>query len=168
VSRLEVVAFDPRAVEAVLGAHLGDQPVLRDSQGKPYVEGGPHFNLSHSAGLGLLALCEDVPVGIDLEHVRALGNPAGLLRRMGTPAECEWASAQPDLEPAILRLWVRKEAVAKAEGHGIVTALSGLDVLDHLAHTAGRTWWVHDLPDPAPGFLAAVAWQLAGPGADRP
>src|SRR5437588_12301918 len=37
--------------------------------GKPFIEGGPRFNISHSGGLALIAL-SDVEVGVDVEVPR--------------------------------------------------------------------------------------------------
>ncbi len=156
---LEVWILDAAEAHAALAHALGGRTIERDTEGKPRVAGGPHFNLSHSGGLALIALCADAPVGVDLERVHALRNPSGLARRMCSERELAWAGGQDDLNLALLRLWVRKEALAKAEGGGIATALSGLDVLDPVVGARGATWWVHDLPDPAPGYLAAVSWR---------
>jgi phosphopantetheinyl transferase len=78
---------------------------------------------------------------------------------MCSARELAWVTDREDLSRAVLRLWVRKEAVAKAEGGGIATALSGIDVLSPLVSARGAQWLVHDLPDPAPGYLAAVSWR---------
>jgi 4'-phosphopantetheinyl transferase len=163
VSLLEVWILPAAGAQASLEAMLGGRPIARSPTGKPGVTGGPHFNLSHSGDLALIARCADAPVGVDLEHARALRNPTGLARRMCSPRELTWAGRSPDLNAALLRLWVRKEAVAKAEGGGLETALSGIDVLDPIATARGSRWFVHDLPDPAPGYLAAVSWQADCP-----
>jgi 4'-phosphopantetheinyl transferase len=45
---------------------LGASKILYEERGKPYVVGGPHFNLSHSGDYALLAI-DDGPVGVDVE-----------------------------------------------------------------------------------------------------
>ena len=160
VSRpLEIWIVAADRAQSELEQRLGGRPVQRSATGKPWVAGGPHFNLSHSGQLALIAVCADAPVGVDLEAHRVLRNPDGLARRMCSPRELAWARRQDDLHTALLRLWVRKEALAKAEGGGIATALSGLDVLDLVVGFDGADWFVHDLADPAPGYLAAVSWR---------
>jgi phosphopantetheinyl transferase len=159
VSTLEVWILPAAEAHGALTDALGGQVIERGEDGKPWVAGGPHFNLSHSGELALIALCADAAVGVDLERVHALRNPGGLARRMCSERELAWVADSGDLNHAVLRLWVRKEAVSKAEGGGIATALSGLDVLDPVVSARGATWFVHDLPEPAPGYLAAVSWR---------
>jgi phosphopantetheinyl transferase len=154
---LEVWVLPAADVRAALSSIAAGAPIVRDHRGKPRIDGGPHVNLSHSGGLALLSVC-DVAVGVDLEAPRVLRNPDGLARRICTPRELRWWAAQPDRQRALLTLWVRKEAVAKAEGGGLSTALGGLDVLDPVATAGDRLWLLHDLAPPAPGYLAAVAW----------
>ncbi len=159
MNALEVWILPVSDAHAGLASALGGREIKRAAEGKPWVAGGPHFNLSHSGDLALIALCPDAPVGVDLERIHALRNPDGLARRMCSQRELAWAQGHGDLDHALLRLWVRKEAVAKAEGGGIATALSGLDILDPLVRAGGASWFVHDLPEPAPGYLAAVSWR---------
>jgi 4'-phosphopantetheinyl transferase len=53
-------------LEEALGAQKA-RAVLPGEYGKPGVEGGPYFNISHSGGYVLLAL-DAAPVGIDIER----------------------------------------------------------------------------------------------------
>jgi phosphopantetheinyl transferase len=157
---LEVWILPVAEAHAGLRRVLGCAEVHRSPGAKPWAEGGPHFNLSHSGELALIAVCADAPVGVDLEADRRLRNPPGLARRICTDRELAAVTASPDLNAALLRLWVRKEAVAKAEGGGLSTALSGIDVLDPLVDARGTSWCVHDLAPPGPGYVAAVAWHV--------
>ncbi len=159
MSTLEVWVLPAAQAHAGLARALGGAEPQRTATGKPWLPGGPHFNLSHSGELALIALCADAPVGVDLEHARGLRHPEGLARRMCSPRELAHVHGAADLTAALLALWVRKEAVAKAEGGGLVTALSGIDVLDPVVSVGGDPYLVHDLPAPARGYLAAVAWR---------
>lgn len=99
------------------------KPVLADST-------GPAFNMSRSQGLGLYAV-ESVgtggsvdSVGVDVEYVRPL-DPIELAERVFAPQERSALEATPpdgrlDL---FFELWVRKEAVVKADGRGLSVPL---------------------------------------------
>src|SRR6185312_17092194 len=89
----------------------------RGEHGKPHVAGGgPHFNLSHSGGLGLLGLLPGLELGVDIEAVDRSRDWLALARRFYTPAEFTWLAGLPaaDLPLAFCRLWTVKEAWMKA------------------------------------------------------
>lgn len=96
------------AVRIVLGERLGLPPhevPLAAADGRPRLTGGPgaeglDVSCSASAGLGLVALGEDLVVGVDVEA-----------------ADGNLASA---------RDWTATEAVAKAEGTGLTGRLPAL------------------------------------------
>ena len=48
---------------------LLNKEIKNTKSGKPYIENGPYFNISHSGELVALAICEDSNVGIDIEKV---------------------------------------------------------------------------------------------------
>ena len=48
---------------------LLNKEIKNTKSGKPYIENGPYFNISHSGELVALAICEDSSVGIDIEKV---------------------------------------------------------------------------------------------------
>lgn len=129
-------------------------------RGKPMLEAGPQFNLTHSGGLAMIALHPGLPVGVDLEQAGRGAAPAGLARVLA-PAE---AAAPPRSEAEWLRLWVRKEALIKAQGAGLHADLTRLAP----GHAPRGGWHavpgtgevVHDgtLPGPAGG---AHPWAVA-------
>lgn len=66
--------------------------------------------------------------------------------------EIPWVSS---IAPALLRLWVRKEAVIKARGEGSALTMGTVDVLDD--EVAGG-WACRDLElSGPPGYRAALA-----------
>lgn len=117
-------------------------------KGKPYVDGGPHFNLSHSGGMALLAFCAAEEVGVDLEAVREIDDAEGIARRHFAAAEIErWMGAPPPLRTRVFfDCWTRMEAVGKALGGGLAAA----------ALPPGEPWSVFDV-SPSPAFAAALA-----------
>ncbi|MGV9884735.1 4'-phosphopantetheinyl transferase family protein [Streptomyces sp. NPDC003379] len=154
------------ATRIIVGAQLGRAPDTvrfeRGRWGKPAVAGveQPHFNLSHSGDLALLALAPR-PVGVDVEEARTDLDGARLARRFFPEEERELVESGG--RNAFTRLWVRKEACVKAAG-GRLTQGMGLPVAHTDAqvivrHSTGPLpgpWRVADLPLPE-GRAGAVA-----------
>lgn len=166
------------ALRVLLGAQLGLAPhrvtlvreacpLCREAHGRPAVAGGrPHFSLSHSDRLVLLAFAAE-PVGADAEEVpsaRTAAEIAGALH----PREAAELGGLPAAErpSACARIWARKEAYLK----GIGTGLARDPSLDHLGAAPGPVevagWRVVDVAVP-PGFAAAVASPSGKPPTGR-
>ncbi len=88
------------------------------NNGKPYIPGGPEFNLSHSGGITVCAVGE-IEVGIDIEQIK----PRNMDRiiRLFSFAERKRISALDGCEKLheFYRCWTAKEAKAKHGGGGI-------------------------------------------------
>ena len=96
--------------------HIGEMEFLYNEHGKPYIEGGPFFSISHCKEAIAVAL-DDRPIGIDVESIRRF-DPELVTRTMNDSEQALIAaSAHP--ERAFIRLWTQKEAVLKMEGTGI-------------------------------------------------
>jgi 4'-phosphopantetheinyl transferase len=115
------------------------------------------FNLSHSAGLALIALARDAEVGIDLEQVRAQPEYALVARDVFAAAEVSHLNGLPSRlrSRGFLKCWTRKEAYVKARGDGLAADDSTSDV------PPPGAWSLFDLR-PAPGFVGAVAVEGRG------
>ena len=157
-------------LRALLGRYLGRDPgALRFSvgaHGKPELLEHPagstgasqpaspkvarlSFNLSHSGGIGLYAITEAGPVGVDIEVARRPIKEIALAARTFGPAEARRLQA---LDPAVrerefLRAWVRHEAELKCRGTGIGAAAAGPN---------GREPWIAEL-EVGPRAAGAVA-----------
>jgi 4'-phosphopantetheinyl transferase len=157
----------------VLGHATGSRPERLafhyNAKGRPELAGGGlAFNLSHSHGLGLLAVTESGRIGVDLERVRPVSDLLGLARRYFTPGEVgdiEAAEISCRLD-VFYQLWTRKEAFIKAHGEGVAYGLdrvqvtSGVDVPPRflgLAEGDDPAAWSLSHLDPAPGFQGALA-----------
>jgi 4'-phosphopantetheinyl transferase len=165
------------ALRKLLARELGRKPdevaFAVGPHGKPRLDdpaGGLLFNLSHSAGLALVAIARDVEVGVDLEEIRPRTDLQRVARRVFTQAERE--AVEIGGEKAFYRHWVAKEAFVKATGRGIESLRSFEVLLDgpggaRLNHVAGdpaeaANWTLAPL-DVGSSFAAAVV--VAAPDA---
>lgn len=108
-----VVDRDPRAWRLLEG--INGRPLLAGDHG------GIDFNLSHSGRFAACALVRDERVGIDVETVDDHVDFHALLGHVASPIERQWLGSQP-VEVArrnFYRMWVLKEACAKAIGKGL-------------------------------------------------
>jgi 4'-phosphopantetheinyl transferase len=113
----------------LLGAHTGLLPeeieLETTEHGKPELSGTRLcFNLTHSGDLALVALSE-LEVGIDVERP---GRNTAAVERTLSPAE---RASGDDW----LRIWCRKEALAKAMGGGLQWSPQDFDTTSDHGHT---------------------------------
>ncbi|MEV6473069.1 4'-phosphopantetheinyl transferase superfamily protein [Streptomyces sp. NPDC051657] len=87
----------------------------RDGHGRPFLPDHPGLgaSFSHADGLAAAAVGPG-PVGIDVEPLTRRPGPLPVLRRLLPADAVDAARAEPDPGPALLRLWVRREALFKA------------------------------------------------------
>lgn len=167
---------EPGARE-VLARALGQPPhvlpITRDTQGRPHFI-APLDRLetgwSHSGEVLLVALGEDVELGVDVERIRPRPRAMEIAQRFFHPVEAQWLLSLEEAgrEAAFFRLWCAKEAVLKAHGQGISFGLhrlrfeTGDDGLRLAECDPGlgraRDWRLHDW-SPLPGYHAALAWR---------
>jgi len=117
-----------------------------------------HFNVSHSAELGLFAFAPDRPVGVDVENERPVRRLLDVAQRFMSEDEIRSlaATAPEERDTAFLRSWVVREARLKAEGKGVWSTSEEAKERENLTHK---------LFSPRPGYIAAVAasdsdWRL--------
>lgn len=114
----------------ILGAYLqvgpAAVPILIAENGKPYLEAnagqaGLRFNLSHSAGFGLLAVSTGCEVGVDVQIKSAKNDWPTIAGRYFTVKEFGHVRALPPetQAAACVEIWTRKEAAGKALGIGL-------------------------------------------------
>jgi 4'-phosphopantetheinyl transferase len=144
-----------------LGTAARAVPITYTATGKPVLAAaaGLHFNVTHTDGLALIALARRA-VGIDVERVRAVENPEGLVGRFFSPAErASFLSLAGELRPAgFFRGWTCKEAIIKAAGLS-VAYLDEFDVELHPARPAVLLAARH--PELREGVWGLAAWEAA-------
>ncbi len=91
--------------------------VQRGKNGKPFIEGGPHFSYAHSGRLHAYVI-DDEPLGIDLERINSRRNYLGVAERHYH--ETEWQHMQTlnaqDQMNTFYQWWAQKEAWCKFHG----------------------------------------------------
>ena len=87
-----------------------------NEHGKPYIEGGPYFSISHCKE-GIAVAMSEEPIGIDIEAIRHANEE--LIER--TMNEDERLRIKELGIREFTRLWTQKEAIVKAQGVGILS-----------------------------------------------
>ncbi len=87
-----------------------------NEHGKPYIENGPFFSISHCKESIAVAVDEQ-PVGVDIEGIRHADDE--LIRRTMNELEQAEIVAAEDRDRAFTRFWTQKEAIVKCLGTGI-------------------------------------------------
>jgi 4'-phosphopantetheinyl transferase len=127
------------------------------------------FNVSHSAGLALIAVSAGHRLGIDIEKIRVDVDITTLAERFFSTRERAGLRALPDhlRVPAFFACWTRKESFLKATGEGLSFPLADFSVATHPdldpaleeinGNTeAGKQWFLADL-SVVDGYRATVA-----------
>ena len=169
----------------LLGRYLQTQPgqirFVYNAFGKPDL--GPDFanrltfNVSHSAGLALIAIATASNVGVDLEYIGAQSDCADIARCFFSAAEADYLIALPShlYAEAFFSCWTKKEAYLKAYGEGLAIPLNSFSVplTTDPAHTPvdlhvasndigpAKRWSLYTLR-PAPGYAGALAIEGSG------
>jgi 4'-phosphopantetheinyl transferase len=162
------LATDPRAVAFRYESH--GKPVLADA----FAAHGIRFNVSHSGEMALFAFARGRELGVDVEEVRRMEDGLDIAERFFSQAEVAAFRALPDeiRDDAFFNCWTRKEAYIKAVGEGLSFPLHVFDVslapgeparlLASRDPQQAERWSLRGLPDPAPGYRAALVVEGEG------
>ena len=164
------------ALRGVLAGYLGTAP---DQLGFSYAAAGKpslggqwagsriQFNLSHSQGLGLLAVSRGRSLGIDMEWMNPETPVMEICDRFFSECEIATLRGLPDEQKmaGFFQCWTRKEAFIKALGGGLSIPLDSFDVSFGSEPAAlkavrskiaeGSRWKLYDLLID-PGYAAAL------------
>ena len=112
---------------------INQQPIfLYNDYGAPYIDGGPHFSISHCKR-GIAVAVSENPIGIDIEAIRTF-SPDLIRKTMNEDEQLRiTSSAIPEVE--FIRFWTQKEALLKLQGTGIISDLHHV-----LAHVQDVFW----------------------------
>jgi len=127
------------ALRDILARYLqvpsGEIRFAYEKHGKPEIAAthnpsGLRFNLSHSAGLAVIAVSTGRAVGVDIEKLGPKPECLEIARRFFSAREYQALSAVGENERprAFFACWTRKEAFVKAIGDGLSFGLSDFTV----------------------------------------
>jgi len=142
------------AMRSILGNQLGVPgdalEFIRGEHGKPSIrqpESAIQFNLTHCAGMALLAVSETIPVGVDLEHISSRPSQLRIAQRLFPQSVHDDLAALPSSQQdaAFFQHWTEFEACAKCQGVGIFTPGKDESGIQTIHFT------------PKPGWIACVA-----------
>jgi len=124
------------------------------------------FNLSHSAGLALIAVVLDANIGVDIERIRATRELTDIAKFFFSPAELDNVLSLPSHRrcAAFFHCWTKKEAFLKACGVGLTIPPDAFSVpLDDVdAPTSGELELVSD----AGGLVSRWSMRTLMPASD--
>jgi len=163
------------------GIAPGRLNIGRTANGRPYLAREAQlpghwidFNIAHSGDCVLIAWSVDQPVGVDVEAIELARNLPfwGVAKTAFSEDECSALAAADPSSTALTfcRIWVRKEAILKAEGCGFSGNLRSFSVairksrqiqwLDQVYYLGtARYWCIVDFT-PVPGYVAGVAMPM--------
>ncbi len=126
------------------------------------------FSFTRSDRRAMWVLSENREVGIDIERVAEIPHLDAVAKTAFSPREhASWlAMPENDRLQAFYDLWTRKEALGKAEGHGMTPGLHEVEapvtpIPTGSVHPFGR--WLLSRLEPGPGYVGHVMVQsLAG------
>ena len=127
---------------------INQQPIfLYNDYGAPYIEGGPHFSISHCKR-GIAVAASENPIGIDIEAIRTF-SPDLMRKTMNEDEQLRiTSSAIPEVE--FIRFWTQKEALLKLQGTGIISDLHHV-----LAHIQDVFWT--EISPLEKGYICTIA-----------
>ena len=107
-----------------IGAAPADLQFSETGNGKPVLDDGPEFNLSHSRDEAVIALSDRGPVGVDIEFIDRKLASADIARACFTDQECAILDGLDglDWQRRFFAIWTAKEARMKLTGEGMSLA----------------------------------------------
>jgi 4'-phosphopantetheinyl transferase len=159
----EQLGTSPENVPLIRRCGRCDKP-----HGRPYIltDDGLHASISHSGNRVAVALTTAGPVGVDVEEVPS-APVSELVRCALSPTEQAILRALPerDQHAGFARMWVCKEAVLKATGHGLRIPPDKVEVSAPRERPALLSWPLDIAPGsvqlstlyPGEGYVGVVA-----------
>ncbi len=111
--------------------------------GRPYLEGNPDFNISHSSCYVVCAISTDSKIGIDIEEVKAI--PIYDFKEQFSEEEWNIITASNNKYLWFYYYWTAKEAVIKAEGKGLNFPLKNITIKNNKTKIDETVWYIKDI-----------------------
>lgn len=111
----------------------------RDDDYKPFIAGWKEFNIAHSGDITAICFAETA-VGLDIEKTLPIDVP--MMADHFRPEETRYILASNKELERFYDIWVRKEAVLKAAGTGIVNGLKEICCLETEVYYNNSSWYL--------------------------
>ncbi len=126
-----------------------------DENRRPFINREIDFNISHSGGLVICAVAENLRLGIDVEKIA----PVNLADYATFLSRDEYRKLQSAAAPEkeFFAFWTTRESLLKADGHGLPLETELHQAPDNACFIASRQYFATrlDLPPGYVGHLAA-------------
>jgi 4'-phosphopantetheinyl transferase len=130
------------------------QLLKKDSFNRPYIMGNVDFNISHSGNYVICAFSNEMRVGVDIEKIVTLD--INDFNYIFHPRELKEIKQSKIPLKLFFDIWVKKEAVTKADGRGLGCPLKEIDTLMNPVECLDITWHTKLLPIHK-NYVAAIA-----------
>jgi len=114
-----------------------------DASGRPFLDCGMDFNISHSGEYVVCALCPAGRIGIDIEEIRPVD--ISDFKAQMTHGQWETMMASENRLEKFFSLWTQKEAMIKADGRGMAIPLNEIIIEGENAFFADDIWGVKEV-----------------------
>lgn len=124
--------------------------------GKPFFKDHVDFdfNISHSGNIVGCCVTKNSSIGIDLELIRPVD--IEIYRNYFDFDEWQFITNSEHPEFEFQKLWVRKEAVVKADGRGMEIEMSSFNCMKRKTEIESDTWHIQEVVI-SPEYVCAVA-----------
>jgi 4'-phosphopantetheinyl transferase len=115
-----------------------------DEYGRPFINEGIDFSISHADDYVMCAVSKTTRVGIDVEKLRDICIDDYSISL--SDKELKELTSSENPIPDFFTLWTKKEAISKANGKGLSILLPNM-VIERNSATCGQTIWnLKELP----------------------
>jgi 4'-phosphopantetheinyl transferase len=125
------------------GSHNALVNWKRNANHKPAIDNWNAFNISHDSDLAVFAYTTGSTVGIDIEKKENISYWE--IIDHFHPEEQQFIKTAIDPENSFYRIWVKKEALLKALGTGIVNGLNDFSCVRNVEEYQGNHWHLKEL-----------------------
>ncbi len=126
--------------------------------GKPYLENGLEFNISHTENLVVLAINKTHVLGIDVELIRPIVFEN--FNEVMTKDEWQNINKATNKTETFFRHWVTKESVIKADGKGLSIPLLDIKIEEeNKIKYKNKVWFIQPL-QLAENYSASLATNI--------
>jgi len=112
--------------------------------GKPFIEGGPEFSISHSQDIVVVALTQSNAIGIDIEKIHPV-DKNDFIKELPEVAAFYNNHAPDQANHLFFDCWTKKESVLKALGKGLLVPLKEVVLKEDQACVDKVTWFIKRL-----------------------